>query len=155
MTDCTEWITFDLSGERLIGFTVVLSDQDTDQRNIRAIRPIFDSPSCIDTSLILSSIPNSISLVRGKGSETINLDVFDSISSYYYNMDGHSFCGPRVFSLIDAPSYLTIDGNSLTITSNSIDDVLQEHAVILRVSLSDYQELQYQEITIHASIDCP
>ena len=70
-------------------------------------------------------------------------------------MDGHSLCGPRTYSLIDAPSYLTIDGDSLTITSNSIDDELQEHAVILKVSLNDYSEFQYQEITIQASIDCP
>ena len=52
-------VVVDLSGYRLIGFKVVISDFNENWRNIRTITPIVDTPpvlGCIDNTLAIASI---------------------------------------------------------------------------------------------------
>jgi hypothetical protein len=49
-----DYVAFDLTRSRLIGFRVIISDYQQGQQNIRAICPLLDTPDCAETELYLS-----------------------------------------------------------------------------------------------------
>ena len=53
------------------------------------------------------------------GTETQTLSIEDTISKYYGNLDGTSYCGDRTYVLSHEPDWLTLDNGVLTISSLS------------------------------------
>ena len=90
----------------------------------------------------------------GSGSSLQEVSVLDTVGQDNSGEDGSSAC-TKSFSLIDAPSFLTMEGSTLTITSNDMNDEVQEHTVTLRVSLEENPDAQYQSSTFKVSLVCP
>ena len=72
--------------------------------------------SCGVTTFITESVQD-IFILQGAGTDTLELNILDTISQSYGNMDGSSFCGERSYSLTSNPSWLAIDDGELQITS--------------------------------------
>ena len=59
----------------------------------------------------------------GTGTYTQTLFILDTLSMEVYEGDGMSYCGPRVFTLLEPhPCWASIRGNQLTIYSDLITD---------------------------------
>jgi hypothetical protein len=132
-TGTDPWTAFSLDRQRLVGFEVVTGPSEwiTSYDTIRSIRPLFDAPPCEDTIFDLTGFPSALSLELDQGTQTVTLVAPDSISSMYGAMDGTSWFGPRTFALQGNPDWLSLDGDQLTITSNSMFDYTETVSVTI------------------------
>lgn len=120
-TSCDEFVSIDLSRKRLIGFDIVASDYKDGLRNIRSICPLLDEPNCHETEIIVDEMSDmEIFISEGSYTQVFGLD---TLSLYYFEMDGCSFCGSRIFEVAPSLSWLSIDNCTITIESNDITDV--------------------------------
>ena len=72
----------------------------------------------------------------------------------YGAMDGTSWFGPRTFGLQDNPDWLSLDGDQLTITSNSMFDYTETVSATLLAIANCVPEVSgSQAITV--SLTCP
>ena len=67
-------------------------------------------------------------------------------------MDGVTYCGARTFAIGGQPDWVTLSGDQLTLTSNSVFDVTASVSVTLTVSLDSGAST---EVTITVSLACP
>ena len=58
-------VEIDLTGKRLIGFRVVVTDRVRDYRNIRTICPIIDTPDCADSQIFSDNFDDMTATIPG------------------------------------------------------------------------------------------
>ena len=97
----------------------MISDYVDSRQNIRSICPLVDPIDCNETDFIEDNAINLMRIAINTGTETQTLSIEDTISKYYGNLDGTSYCGDRTYVLIHEPDWLTLDNGVLTITSIS------------------------------------
>ena len=101
-----DFISIDLTRSRVVGFRVIISDYQRGLRNIRSICPILDTPSCADTELLLTETRDmSADIKGGYDSQLVGLD---SLSKYYFEADGQSFCGSRSIEVSPTPFFVSV-----------------------------------------------
>ena len=128
------------NNQRVVGFSVVTSDYDNDGStitNIRNIVPIVDCPYCENTTPIINT--DTLKVTIGPGSTTA-IKVTDLMSTAYFEMDGNSYClGNYTVSVTDPdplPEWITFDGASFTVTSDSVIDEPVTQDVTISVTIS-------------------
>ena len=65
------------------------------------------------------------------GTDTQTLSIEDTISKYYGNLDGTSYCGDRTYTLDHEVEWLTFENDVLTISS--VDQLDEEEIEFPRI----------------------
>ena len=146
---------FDLTRSRLIGFRVIISDFWQGKQNIRAICPILDTPDCADTEFMLSNTRDmSVEIGTGYDSQIIS---HDSLSKFYFEQDGYSFCGSRTVALSPTPSYVSVSDSTepaIIVQSSHYLDPIITNLITATVTL-DNEPAASASITFNVGLVCP
>ena len=147
-----DFVQFDLSRNTLIGFRTVISDAFIrTKRNIRTICPIVQEIEvvCCETTIQIDAIENMLK-DTGSGSHTQEIVAKNLLS----NGAELTECGQLTYTLENAPSYLSLSGTTLTVTSDSLSDPEDTTVVTLKVSL-DGNPCVEESVFFTVSLACP
>ena len=128
-------VSFDLSRDTLVGFKTTISDAFVrSKRNIRTICPIVQEITvvCCESTIQIDAIEDMLK-DTGSGSHTQEIVA----KNLLFNGSELTECGQLTYTLENAPSYLTLTGSTLTVTSDSVSDPEDTTVVTLKVSLDD------------------
>ena len=63
------------------------------------------------------------------------------MSLAYFEVDGYSFCGDRIYSLDPDDKWLSLDDGTLTITSRDSDQNVEKADFYVTVALKDHPDV--------------
>ena len=143
---------YDLSRDTLVGFKTVISDAfNRSKRNIRTICPIVQEITvvCCETTIQIDAIEDMLK-DTGSGSHTQEIVA----KNLLFNGSELTECGSLTYTLENAPSYLSLSGTTLTVTSDSLSDTEDTSVVTLKVSL-DGNTCVEESVQFTVGLACP
>ena len=109
---------FDLTEKTLVGFRTIISDFDSgDRRNIKTICPIVQELDCGTASIQAELDPFEHEIGSGEHNHDI-----EATTHIQFSGEITTSCGDYSYALQDdAPDYITLSGNTLTVNSGTYD----------------------------------